>query len=158
MRSSFLNRTFIALFILFSFDVLACNCGRSVEGYFNDSKSVHLLKVTELNLIEQNGESGIEVVFEKLETLSISKKLPEKLFLRPGGCTPSLMPGFKYVVFIPKKNRELNLPKEFNNKTIINSCTGIFELGYLNHPKSKAQYKSIKEKIVRLEKGFLTKE
>ncbi len=136
------------LFLLLSFEsfsAFACNCGYSLEHFYEKSKSVHLIKVTNLKLIKASETNNVKVDFDLTETLSVNKSIPKNILLKPGGCTPSLMPGFAYVIFIPKNK---------STETFINKCTGIIELGLLEHPAAQEQVKAIKEEIIELDRKF----
>ncbi|WP_063707360.1 hypothetical protein [Pseudoalteromonas gelatinilytica] len=136
------------LFLLLSFEsfsAFACNCGYSLEHFYEKSKSVHLIKVTNLKLIKASETNNVKVDFDLTETLSANKSIPKNILLKPGGCTPSLMPGFTYVIFIPKNK---------STETFINKCTGIIELGLLEHPAAQEQVKAIKEEIIELDRKF----
>ncbi|WP_462153003.1 hypothetical protein [Pseudoalteromonas xiamenensis] len=145
----YISHLFGVLVAVTSFSVWPCNCGHSIENYYGKSQSVHLIEVTSLELLEDEGQHEIRIGFNDLEALTANNFLPKSLFLKPGGCTPSLMPGFKYIVFIPKEVKTtLNEPKK---NAYINKCTGIIELGYLNHPQVQEQYNQIKNEIRGLE-------
>tara|TARA_Y100000588_G_scaffold329839_1_gene366331 strand:- start:185 stop:643 length:459 start_codon:yes stop_codon:yes gene_type:complete len=136
------------LFVLLSFEsfsAFACNCGYSLEHFYEKSKSVHLIKVTNLKLIKASETNNVKVDFDLTETLSANKSIPKNILLKPGGCTPSLMPGFAYVIFIPKNN---------STETFINKCTGIIELGLLEHPAAQEKVKAIKEEIIELDRKY----
>ena len=138
----------LVLFLLLSFEsfsAFACNCGYSLEHFYEKSKSVHLIKVTNLKLIKASETNNVKVDFDLTDTLSANKSIPKNILLKPGGCTPSLMPGFAYVIFIPKNN---------STETFINKCTGIIELGLLEHPAAQEQVKAIKEEILELDRKF----
>ena len=138
----------LVLFLLLSFEsfsAFACNCGYSLEHFYETSKSVHLIKVTNLKLIKASETNNVKVDFDLTDTLSANKSIPKNILLKPGGCTPSLMPGFAYVIFIPKNN---------STETFINKCTGIIELGLLEHPAAQEQVKAIKEEIIELDRKF----
>lgn len=136
------------LFLLLSFEsfsAIACNCGYSLEHFYETSKSVHLIKVTNLKLIKASETNNVKVDFDLTDTLSANKSIPKNILLKPGGCTPSLMPGFAYVIFIPKNN---------STETFINKCTGIIELGLLEHPAAQEKVKAIKEEIIELDRKY----
>ena len=136
---------FFLLLSFESFSAFACNCGYSLEHFYEKSKSVHLIKVTNLKLIKASETNNVKVDFDLTDTLSANKSIPKNILLKPGGCTPSLMPGFAYVIFIPKNN---------STETFINKCTGIIELGLLEHPAAQEKVKAIKEEIIELDRKF----
>ncbi len=136
---------FFLLLSFESFSAFACNCGYSLEHFYETSKSVHLIKVTNLKLIKASETNNVKVDFDLTDTLSANKSIPKNILLKPGGCTPSLMPGFAYVIFIPKNN---------STETFINKCTGIIELGLLEHPAAQEKVKAIKEEIIELDRKY----
>lgn len=135
---------FFLLLSFESFSAFACNCGYSLEHFYEKSKSVHLIKVTNLKLIKASETNNVKVDL-LTDTLSANKSIPKNILLKPGGCTPSLMPGFAYVIFIPKNK---------STETFINKCTGIIELGLLEHPAAQEKVKAIKEEIIELDRKY----